>query len=180
MTVDDGTGVLSCIQWQDSANINLGDLVTVKGKIQDFRNSRQLNITQILVEKDSNMELLRTLITISNHEIYDRPMRQFHRGVEKIPKIVADSNFDQTYTQSEYVTEYDLSLFILAWIIENQSEDGSFAYSQILQESKIFNYGLNVLKFQYNEDSPDHARLSGLVKKSILDLAKQGFFELLK
>lgn len=177
--VDDGTGVLSCISWTDHTDIKLGDLVTVKGKIQDFRNKRQLNISQIFVEKDPNMELVRTLITISNHDIYDRPRPQFHYGIDKIPKVAEDSIDDQVYTKNNHVIDTDLSKFILAWIKENHSVNGSFSYNQILQESKILNYGVNVLKFQFNDDNPSHSRLTSLVKKSMLDLSKQGSFSYL-
>lgn len=179
--VDDGSGVLSCIHWQDHLDINLGDLVTIKGKLQDFRNKRQLNVSQILVERDVNMELLRSLIAISNHDIYNNTSSdskpQFQQGNKRILKLEGNS-FDQVYTNSGYVTESDLNLFILAWIKDKFSIDGSFTYSQILEDSKIVNYGLNVLKCQFNEDSPDHSRLSRLLKKSILDLANQGLIYL--
>jgi hypothetical protein len=171
--VDDGTAVLSCIQWHDHTDVNLGHLVTVKGKIQDYRSKRQLNISQIMVEKDANMELLRILITISNHNIYDRPITQLPQGHIKMPKF-DKTQADQFYNNDIYVTETDLNLFILAWIRDHYSEDGNFTYDCILQESKVLAFAENVLKYQYNDDSNDHSRLCSLVRKSILDLTKQG------
>jgi hypothetical protein len=166
--VDDGTGVLSCIQWHDQTGVGLGDLVTIKGKIQDYRGKRQLNISQILVENDPNMELLRTLITISNHAIYNMPIKQLPTDHVKMPKSVKT----RVYTDGIYVTETDLNSFILDWVKNNGN--GNFTYNCILQESKVFSFAKNVLKYQYNDDNPDHSRLCSLVRKSIIDLTKKG------
>jgi hypothetical protein len=171
--VDDGTGVLSCMQWHDQMGIDLGDLVTIRGKIQDYRGKRQMNISQILVENDPNMELLRTLITISNHTIYNMPIKELPGDHIKIPKFVKAS-VDPVYTDGIYVTETDLNLFILDWLKNHYSQDGNFTYNSILQESTVLSFAKNVLKYQYNDDTPNHSRLCSIVRKSIIDLTKKG------
>ena len=52
--VDDGSGVLSCCQWRRSEDADegihipaLGDLVSVLGRVEEFREERQLRVFAI-------------------------------------------------------------------------------------------------------------------------------------
>ena len=172
--VDDGTGVLNCIHWKDHMDVKLGDLVTIKGKVQDFRNKRQLNITHIIIENDPNIELLRNLTTITNHDIYDMPNLNSQQGFTmSIAKVKRQQYSDHVYNNCSYLTDSGLTGFIHARLNE-EFADGSFTYNQILQESKIMEYALSVLSGQFNESNPSSSRISSLLKKSVSDLTKQG------
>ena len=79
--MDDGTGVMSCTQWrlvEDSDEgitiLELGDLVSVWGKLSEFRNEKQLTVTSIVQQKDPNAEPLHWLEVVHlKRTVYSRP-----------------------------------------------------------------------------------------------------------
>lgn len=65
-SVDDGSGTIACCCWHSSdpnedrrESFNLGQLVTVQGKISVFREQRQLTVDQICIQA---YELLRVIL----------------------------------------------------------------------------------------------------------------------
>lgn len=78
--VDDGSGTISCCKWhsQDLStgqeSYDLGQLVTVQGKISVFREQRQLTIDLIYSEKDPNAEVLFWLEAVNlGNTVYKEP-----------------------------------------------------------------------------------------------------------
>jgi len=79
--VDDGTGVMSCTQWrveEDSEEgitvLDLGDLVSVWGKLSEFRKEKQLTVMTAVRHKDPNVEPLFWLeVTHLKRTVYSRP-----------------------------------------------------------------------------------------------------------
>lgn len=71
--VDDGSGTIPCCRWRQSEEsvdngqeqLNLGQLVTVQGKISVFREQRQLTVDLIYAESDPNTETLLWLETVN-------------------------------------------------------------------------------------------------------------------
>jgi len=71
--VDDGSGMIPCCRWRQSdesvdngqEQLNLGQLVTVQGKISVFREQRQLTVDLIYAESDPNTETLLWLETVN-------------------------------------------------------------------------------------------------------------------
>lgn len=54
--VDDGRGVISCVQWRNHEDSDeglyvpaLGELVSVQGRISEYRGQRQIKITHICI-----------------------------------------------------------------------------------------------------------------------------------
>ena len=80
-TVDDGTAVISCVQWRKSDDSDqgifvptLGQLVSVFGKISEFREERQLTVSSICPETDPNTEPLFWMEVIKlKREVYSKP-----------------------------------------------------------------------------------------------------------
>ncbi|CAI8034072.1 CST complex subunit STN1 [Geodia barretti] len=61
--VDDGSGVVSCVQWRKTRESSegiyqpgIGQLVSVLGTVDQFRDQRQLKVTAIIPEEDPNAE----------------------------------------------------------------------------------------------------------------------------
>ncbi|XP_046848918.1 CST complex subunit STN1-like isoform X3 [Xenia sp. Carnegie-2017] len=77
--VDDGTGLISCCYWYnehvDMVDANLGDLVTVMGKISNYHNARQIIISSFYIETDHNVEVLHWLDVMNIREIYLKPFQ---------------------------------------------------------------------------------------------------------
>ena len=66
--VDDGSGTIPCCCWHSSdpnedrtQSYNLGQLVTVHGKISVFREQRQLTVDQICIQAH---ELIKIILSI--------------------------------------------------------------------------------------------------------------------
>ena len=145
----------------------------VKGKIQDFREKRQLNIIQIIVENDPNMELLRILTTISNHEMYDGQIQSMELPMKShIPSDERSLSFREMYLDKKdaYITEKDLYALIFAWTRE-YSINGSFTFNQICKESKILEL---VQNFKGEDYDLCNTKIINLLRKCILELTRNG------
>ncbi|XP_057964411.1 CST complex subunit STN1 [Malania oleifera] len=96
-TIDDGTGCIPCVLWLNqlkspyfsrrnppdvrliaeiaahfSAQIHLGGVVRVRGRITAFRGALQITVSDVVVEKDPNIEILHWLDCIKlAHKCYD-------------------------------------------------------------------------------------------------------------
>ncbi|KAM5563688.1 CST complex subunit STN1 [Rosa sericea] len=82
-TIDDGTGCVSCILWLNhltspyfsrrsppdvrliasmatrfAADVSLGAVARVRGKISSFRGEMQITVTDVVIERDPNAEML--------------------------------------------------------------------------------------------------------------------------
>ncbi|XP_065660607.1 CST complex subunit STN1 isoform X3 [Hydra vulgaris] len=74
--VDDGTGVISCCLWLNEnlpsvlCSYNLGDLVSVTGKLQIFRDEREIRVERLTLEEDLNIEYFHWSQIINFQEIY--------------------------------------------------------------------------------------------------------------
>ena len=77
--VDDGTGVLNCTQWRQENDgeegiIKLGQLVSVWGRLSEYRNEKELTVTTIVEQKEPNSEPLHWLeIAHLKETIYNKP-----------------------------------------------------------------------------------------------------------
>eukprot|EP01089_Gocevia_fonbrunei_P011165 TRINITY_DN24292_c0_g1_i1.p1 TRINITY_DN24292_c0_g1~~TRINITY_DN24292_c0_g1_i1.p1 ORF type:complete len:154 (-),score=17.91 TRINITY_DN24292_c0_g1_i1:58-519(-) len=86
--VDDGSGTIQCAFWHQTNNlisskkralkridiIKIGDLIRIQGKINQFRNTKHINIFKWVVEEDDSAELLHWLQTIHfTDKVYSVP-----------------------------------------------------------------------------------------------------------
>lgn len=89
--VDDGSGTISCCKWHSldlnagrgQESYDLGQLVTVQGKISVFREQRQLTVDLIYPETDPNAEVLFWLEAVNlSNTVYKEPfnpsLEEFH------------------------------------------------------------------------------------------------------
>lgn len=76
--VDDGTGLLTCNVWKMGErefpiDYELGDLITIQGKLASFSQEIRLNVTNIRKEDDVNAEILQWLRVIKlNSKHYNK------------------------------------------------------------------------------------------------------------
>ncbi|KAJ1990274.1 hypothetical protein H4R33_001778 [Dimargaris cristalligena] len=75
-TVDDGTGALPCISWipahlrnqpEHQPDFDLGQLVSVEGRLSDYKGTRQMTIQTIRRLEDPNEEIHHWLQVVYNH-----------------------------------------------------------------------------------------------------------------
>jgi hypothetical protein len=79
--VDDGTGVISCCLWRPGKdsddgvpNLELGQLVTVQGRVTLYLGARQITASAIFFEKDVHAECRRWLeLAHLKTDIYSKP-----------------------------------------------------------------------------------------------------------
>lgn len=79
--VDDGTAVIACCQWRkvDDSDENLfipklGQLISVFGKVSEFREEKQLTVSSICPEEDPNVEPLFWLeVAHLKKTVYSKP-----------------------------------------------------------------------------------------------------------
>ncbi len=104
--VDDGTGVINCTQWRrtDDSNEGLcvasrGQLVSVFGKVSEFREEKQITVTSICPETDPNVEPLFWLETIKlKKEVYSKPF-QLPPGIDSSATSVSVSLQEVVYPE---------------------------------------------------------------------------------
>ena len=80
-TVDDGSGVIPCCQWRKEADSEeglvipqLGQLVSVYGRVSEYREERQVKVNAICIEEDPNIEPLHWLEVIQlKRTVYAKP-----------------------------------------------------------------------------------------------------------
>ncbi|CAH3188410.1 unnamed protein product [Porites evermanni] len=118
--VDDGSGTILCCKWHPAASdlkstcsgnrelYNLGQLVTVQGKISTFREQRQLTVDFIYAESDPNVEVLFWLEAINlGNNIYSK--KSFTNSLKNPPAGI-----------DELTKEEELKRAILQQIKENK------------------------------------------------------------
>ena len=79
--VDDGSGVIPCCQWRKEADSEeglvipqLGQLVSVYGRVSEYREERQVKVNVICIEEDPNIEPLHWLEVIQlKRTVYAKP-----------------------------------------------------------------------------------------------------------
>ena len=79
--VDDGTGVISCTQWRQEPDSDkglvipeLGQLVSIWGKVSEYKAEKQLAVTTIVEHSDPNAEPLHWLeVAHLKKTVYSRP-----------------------------------------------------------------------------------------------------------
>lgn len=79
--VDDGTGVLPCCQWRKNEDSEeglfvprLGQLVSIFGRLSEYRNEKQLTITHLIPEDDPNIEPVHWMeVALLKKTVYSKP-----------------------------------------------------------------------------------------------------------
>jgi len=80
LCIDDGSGSIFCTVWIDSPQqfeFNLGDLVTVRGKLRYYKGNLNISAYSVSVIEDPNAEILHWLDVINITErIYKYPLKK--------------------------------------------------------------------------------------------------------
>ncbi|KAJ7379998.1 CST complex subunit STN1 [Desmophyllum pertusum] len=170
--VDDGSGTISCCRWHSSDPsvnrtrelYNLGQLVTVQGKISVFREQRQLAVDLIYPESDLNTEVLFWLEAVNlSNTVYREPftpsLKDFHGGDGATSK------------------EDELKKAILMHITENKMV--AFQFTTLCLEPNIQQLAREAIKLKcaHQEegkklDGPYEAKK--VIRQSIKDLERDG------
>ena len=162
-TVDDGTAVISCVQWRKSDDSDqgifiptLGQLVSVFGKISEFREERQLTVSSICPETDPNIEPLFWMEVIKlKREVYSKPFA-LPPGVTDTPTVSL-----QELVQSE-----------LKKYLDSKFASKSFTLGELEGDESLVEGCLRALQEQRADY--DRAEVLKRIKSSISTLPSSG------
>ena len=124
--VDDGTGVLPCCQWRKEPDSDeglfiprLGQLVSIFGRLSEFRDEKQLTIMTIFPEDDPNIEPLHWVeAALLKKTVYSKPfvvpssilqMEENRDLSGKSPKIIIKSTVVTYLTRKHLSCRFMLS-----------------------------------------------------------------------
>jgi len=147
--VDDGSGVISCCQWRKVVDSDegmvipkLGQLVSVFGRVSEYREERQIKVNAITIEEDPNAEPLHWLEVIHlKRTVYSKPF-------SLPPGISAQSGGPQKPVK-EAITETLLHYL--------QTMKKSFTLSELKTDGGLREACLDALK-----ESCSHSKWSGV------------------
>ena len=125
---------MPCTQWrveEDSEEgitiPGLGDLVSIWGKLSEFRNEKQLTVTSIVQHKDPNVEPLHWLeVTHLKRTVYSRPFI--------LPRGVLESG-EASSGSKEFSSEV-LQQHVLSHL-EAFHSDGHFTLGELAREEEL-------------------------------------------
>ena len=129
--VDDGTGLLPCISWfsaiqqsaSDRCTFQLGDCVTIQGRLQEFKNVRQLVITRCIRETDPNMELIRWCHTVKLQKQYEKEYQMPENLQEQLAQISNQLGSTSTATRVQVPQEtFELAIAETLESFANESD----------------------------------------------------------
>ena len=134
-TVDDGTAVVSCTQWRVEKDSDqgivipeLGQLVSVWGKISEFRREKQLTVTTMVQQKDPNAEPLHWLEVVHlKKTVYSRPFT-LPDGILKSEEIFTG--------ESELSARHALQCTMTSFLID-QCSDKHFILKDLAVDSDL-------------------------------------------
>lgn len=143
--VDDGTGVISCTQWRQEADSDkglvlpeLGQLVSIWGKVSEYKAEKQLTVTTIVEHADPNAEPLHWLEVVHlKRTVYSRPfslppgfVSGSHVGVsledstkEAVLRFLNDSYSGRHFTLAQLSASPDLLSYCMERAGGNVSTD---------------------------------------------------------
>ncbi|KAK9702634.1 hypothetical protein K7432_011146 [Basidiobolus ranarum] len=187
-SIDDGTGIIACIQWVPAAERlipyretkELGSLVRVSGKIGEFRERRQLTIRELVIEEDVNFEIQRWVeIVHLKLKIYDIPFVYPTDIVEEFfPAYSIDSNITKEEKKQPNTTTVELSETTFRKSLKEYIERKrftSFHYGDIRAAEELISIAKQVLLQQYHCTDPAPPRISSLFSRGIKRLVRDGF-----
>ena len=175
---------------QASPEITMGSSITVKGKIQEFRETRGLVVHSFSLETNPNAEWIRWLELVKSRKRTlnsPPPVLPPHLAAEKedllrpTAKLSSSSKeaspLKQPFeTQLEvamegFCTEQDFLGLVLSWASTNCT---TFTYSQMVSDPRLLRAAHRVFETQHGTLNPSKPRLHSLFKRTIRGLVVSG------
>nr|XP_058952214.1 CST complex subunit STN1-like isoform X1 [Pocillopora verrucosa] len=148
--VDDGSGTISCCKWhsQDLStgqeSYDLGQLVTVQGKISVFREQRQLTIDLIYPEKDPNAEVLFWLEAVNlGNTVYKEPftpsLKDFQTENSSVSKETELKKAILTHIKENKIVTFQFQTLCFEPDIQQLAREAAKQKCTSEEEAKIWN-----------------------------------------
>lgn len=200
--MDDGSGTVQCTLFnnetaslQSIQSISLGSLVTVKGKIQEFRETRGLVVHSLCLEDSMpNAEWVRWLeIVKARKRVLNTPppLLPPHLAAEKeallrpgpvllsrnAPKEHQPQPFEHQIglAMEGFLTEQDFLGLALSWASFNSNtENNTFTYTKMVSDPRLLQAAHRVFETQHGTPNPSQPRLHSLFKRTLRGLVVGG------
>jgi len=152
-TVDDGFGTITCCHWTTSSysapEIGLGDCVRVLGRINEYKEQKQVNVHEIYQIEDYNTEVFHWLQTIRLREsVYSKPFEIPSEIIEKQEELEVmlkspeqdtlseQDNDVQNVDKMDIVDQETLQNAVYQYL-QDLAVDGKLAYSEVRKSVTI-------------------------------------------
>ena len=166
--VDDGSAVLACVLWlnEDDADVKLdslqlGQLVSVRGKITVFRDERQLTVTSWHVETDAHAQCMHWLTVMKLHR---EEYSICHQHVDFKPPVNHRNAPKKTSTFCD-----KLHAFLLS-----DAKFKRFEFNSLLEEPNLVSQAVDVLEIAQPLSEEEQHRLRRFVASSMRQLTCKG------
>lgn len=167
-SVDDGTGVISCIQWRKVDDSDegltiptLGQLVSVFGKVTEFHNERQLTVSSVCLETDPNVEPLFWMEVIKlKREIYSKPF-VIPPGIDTCSAVPELNIPDMIYAE------------LKNWL-DTYYSSKNFSLKELEEKDMLTECCMKAVQDQAPQHSKSDVQLA--IKTSLAKLIEEGFF----
>ncbi|XP_027050080.1 CST complex subunit STN1-like isoform X1 [Pocillopora damicornis] len=148
--VDDGSGTISCCKWHSQdlntgqESYDLGQLVTVQGKISVFREQRQLTIDLIYPEKDPNAEVLFWLEAVNlGNTVYKEPftpsLKDFQTENSSVSKETELKKAILTHIKENKIVTFQFQTLCFEPDIQQLAREAAKQKCTSEEEAKIWN-----------------------------------------
>ena len=181
--MDDGTGVISTTFWfseqellqSQRSTFDLGQVVTILGKLNDFKDVRQVSIQQIRQELDPNWECVRWLEIIKflkeacNKDTFFLDIKDVPTDMKSLENQ-EEMDFErllENVSNGHVVLSQITKLFECYLKQENRIE---FKYSDILNWPYFEDLIIKALHYQYNISNPSETRIHSMLRRLVSDL----------
>lgn len=164
--VDDGTGVLPCCKWRKKEDSDeglfiprLGQLVSIFGRLSEYRNEKQLTITHLFPEDDPNIEPLHWMeVALLKKTVYSKPF------------VVPPSLFRSEESQEKSLKTVVQST-IMTYLTANSSRN-RFTLSQLCGDGQLLRSCVEQVKTECGKD--DESLVREELHAVISNLAREG------
>ncbi|KAJ3163606.1 CST complex subunit STN1 [Geranomyces michiganensis] len=200
-SVSDGTGTMPCVYWFPSEErfvfarktLPLGQLVSVSGRISEFRSNRQVTVDCIIAESDPNVETVRWLEMAELMDtVYCQPLQHMDSDIKRslegwlevhegtcdgfadAKKGEALSEYERLSrkTAADRPTEEDLSRLVKLHIDAYNLE--RFSFSILQNAAGIDQMIRSIFASQNGDETPSKQRCASMLSRAMKSLVKIG------
>ncbi|KAI9332454.1 hypothetical protein DFJ73DRAFT_61858 [Zopfochytrium polystomum] len=202
-SVDDGTGVASCVYWFPAdvrqrtirKTVPLGSLLLVNGRVSEFRGQTQITVNTIATPGDPNAEILWWLDVIDLHKnVYSKTMLVPENYMEIVAEVVKaaededepDPTLDEL--QKKFTAEVDKALANpnlsapdfkpLVELFIRSRDLGVFYFKDVLGDPLLEHVAKVISSNQTRSSigSISKKKVGSLFQQAFAGLVKEGFF----
>jgi hypothetical protein len=170
LEIDDGSDFINCLYWYSDSEkktcpfkFQLGDLISLQGRISDFRDEIQIIIINFKVESDPNYELLHWASVLLLKKEYEIPF-QIPLGLKNELTNLKEFKSLKTETRNE-IKDFLKTIFESNIKIE---------FQQLKKRSDLLEFSRLYLSSKENHEISD-SQIELIIAKNTRLLTKEGF-----